>query len=135
MPRGWLFAVPLLLSAAGPAPPPAAQPNLLPGLGRTDLLREPLGASGREAIQVRVDFPPGARAARHSHPGEELVYVLEGALEYRLDGRQPVTVRAGEVLFIPHGTVHAVTNVARGPASELATYIVEPGKPLLVPAE
>ena len=98
---------------------------------RTNLLRNDLSAAGREVIQVLVEFAPGVRAVRHSHPGEELVYVIEGALEYQLDGRPPVTVKAGEVLFIPHGTPHAVKNVGTGKAAELATYIVEKGKPLL----
>jgi quercetin dioxygenase-like cupin family protein len=70
-------------------------------------------------------------APRHSHPGEELVYVVEGLLEYTLDGRPPVTLKAGEVLFIPHGTPHTVKNVGSGNAAELATYIVEKGKPLV----
>ena len=74
-------------------------------------------------------------AVRHSHPGEELVYVTEGSLEYQLDGKPPVTVKAGEVLFIPHGTPHAVKNVDSVKAAELATYIVEKGKPLLALSE
>jgi len=84
---------------------------------------------------VRVDFAPGALASRHSHPGEEIVYAIEGAMEYRLDGKPPVTLKAGEVLFIPAGTIHAVKNVGGGAAAELATYIVEKGKPLVVPAK
>jgi quercetin dioxygenase-like cupin family protein len=99
---------------------------------RTHLMKEDLSAPGREVVQVRVDIPPGVVAARHNHPGEELVYVIEGALEYRLDGRPPVVVRAGEVLFIPHGTHHEVKNVGSTNAAELATYIVEKGKPLAV---
>ena len=98
---------------------------------RTNLLRNDLSAAGREVIQVLVEFGPGVSAVRHSHPGEELVYVTEGALEYQLDGRPPLTVKAGEVLFIPHGTPHAVKNVGSVKAVELATYIVEKGKPLL----
>jgi quercetin dioxygenase-like cupin family protein len=107
----------------------------LPGTARTDLLRHDLSAPGREVIQVLVEFAPGAAAPRHSHPGEELVYVVEGELEYRLDGQPPVTVKAGEVLFIPYGGVHSVKNVGSGKAAELATYIVERGKPLLAIAE
>jgi quercetin dioxygenase-like cupin family protein len=99
---------------------------------RTHLMKEDLSVAGREVVQVRVDIPPGVVAARHNHPGEELVYVIEGALEYRLDGRPPVTVKAGEVLFIPHGTHHEVKNVGSTNAAELATYIVEKGKPLAV---
>jgi quercetin dioxygenase-like cupin family protein len=100
------------------------------GLERTHLLKEDLSVPGREVVQVRVDFPPGAVAAKHNHPGEELVYVIEGELEYELEGKPRVRVKAGDVLFIPHGTPHAVKNVGSGNAAELATYIVEKGKPL-----
>ncbi len=103
----------------------------LTGIGRTDLMKEDLSVAGREVVQVRVDFPPGVVAARHSHPGEELVYVIEGLLEYQLEGRLPVTLKAGDVLFIPAGKAHAVKNVGSGNAAELATYIVEKGKPLI----
>ena len=103
----------------------------LSGIGRTDLMKEDLSVPGREIVQVGVDFPPGVAAARHSHPGEELVYVIEGLLEYQLDGRPPATLKAGDVLFIPAGKPHAVRNVGTGNAAELATYIVEKGKPLV----
>ena len=102
-----------------------------PGVTRTDLLRHDLSVSGREVIQVRVDFAPGVAFPPHSHPGEEIAYVIEGLLEYRLDGRPPVTLRAGEVLFIPAGTIHSAKNVGSGNAAELATYVVEKGKPLV----
>ena len=106
-----------------------------PGIKRTDLMRNDLGAPGREVIQVLVEFAPGVAFPKHSHPGEELVYVTEGLLEYALEGRPPVTLKAGDVLFIPAGVPHAVKNVGSGNAAELATYIVEKGKPLLVPSQ
>jgi len=106
-----------------------------PGIKRTDLMRHDLSAPGREVIQVLVDFGPGVVAPRHSHPGEEIVYVVEGVLEYQLDGRPPVTLKTGEVLFIPDGGIHAVKNVGGGKGAELATYIVEKGKPLLTVAK
>ena len=109
-----------------------AQQASQPGIKRTDLMKEDLSVAGREVVQVLVEFAPGAAFPRHSHPGEELVYVTEGLLEYQLEGRPPVTLKAGDVLFIPHGTPHAVKNVGPGRALELATYIVEKGKPLLV---
>lgn len=109
-----------------------AQPT---GITRTDLQRHDLSAPDREAVQVRVDFEPGAGFPRHSHPGEEIIYVLAGSLEYRLDGKAPITLKAGEVLFIPAGTIHAAKNVGDRTASELATYVVEKGKPLLTLAE
>ena len=112
-----------------------AQNAVLAGVKRTDLMKEDLSAAGREVVQVLVEFAPGVAFPRHSHPGEELVYVVEGSLEYALDGRLAVTLKAGDVLFIPHGTPHAVKNVGSGRAAELATYIVEKGKPLLKSAE
>ncbi len=102
-----------------------------PGIKRTDLLRHELSVPGREVIQVRVDFAPGVAFPPHSHPGEEIAYVIEGLLEYQLEGKPPVTLKAGEVLFIPAGTIHTAENVGSGNAAELATYIVEKGKPLV----
>jgi quercetin dioxygenase-like cupin family protein len=91
---------------------------------------EPVVAS-REVIQVRVDFDPGAAFGKHTHPGEEIIYVIEGTLEYEVEGKPPVKLKAGDVLFIPAGTVHAAKNVGSSNGAELATYIVEKGKPLL----
>ena len=105
------------------------------GVTRTDLQRHDLSVPGHEAVQVRVDFAPGATAPRHSHPGEEIIYVIEGAVQYQLDGQSPVTLKAGQVLFVPAGVVHAARNVSSEPAAELATYIVEKGKPLVVLAK
>jgi quercetin dioxygenase-like cupin family protein len=101
------------------------------GVTRTDLQRHDLSAPGREAIQVRVDLAPGVAFGKHTHPGEEIIYVLEGALEYQLEDKPPVTLKAGDVLFIPAGTVHSARNTGSVTGSELATYIVEKGKPLL----
>jgi quercetin dioxygenase-like cupin family protein len=101
------------------------------GIKRTDLQRHDLSAPGREAVQVRVDFEPGAAFGRHTHPGEEIIYVLEGALEYQVEGKPPMTLKAGDVLFIPAGTIHAAKNVGSVTASELATYVVEKDQPLV----
>jgi quercetin dioxygenase-like cupin family protein len=104
------------------------------GIKRTDLLRHDVSVPGRELVQVRVDFAPGVAFGKHSHPGEEIAYVLEGSLEYQLEGKPPVTLKAGEALFIPAGTIHSAKNVGKGNGAELATYIVEKGKPLVVMA-
>jgi quercetin dioxygenase-like cupin family protein len=106
-----------------------------PEIRRTDLQRHDLSVPGREMIQTRVDFGPGVVAPKHSHPGEEIVYALAGTLEYQLEGQPPLTITAGEVLFIPAGTIHAVKNVGSGDAAELATYFVEKGMPLVVLAK
>ena len=106
-----------------------------PGIKRTDLQRHDLSIPGREVVQVRVDIAPGAAFPRHSHPGEEIIYVIEGLIEYQVEGKPPVTLKAGEVLFIPAGVRHGAKNVGSGKGSELATYIVEKGKPLVVLAK
>lgn len=121
-----LFGVDIAF-AQGPSPFPAS-------IARVDLQRHDLSTPGREAVQVRVDFQPDAVAPRHSHPGEEIVYVLKGTLVYELDGKPPVTLKPGDVVFIPEGVVHSVRNIGGGEGSELATYIVAKGKPLVVPA-
>jgi quercetin dioxygenase-like cupin family protein len=127
----WITAAVL---AAGSIFALTASPAQQLGTARADLQRHDLSIPGREAIQVRVDLAAGTVAGRHSHPGEELIYVLQGTFEYEVDGKL-VTLTAGDVLFIPAGTVHAARNVGPGTASELATYIVEKGRPLamLVP--
>jgi quercetin dioxygenase-like cupin family protein len=100
------------------------------GTKRTDLQRHDLSAAGREVVQVRVDFDPGYVAPRHTHPGEEIIYVIEGSLEYEIGGKS-TRVKAGDVLFVPAGVVHTAKNIGQGNGAELATYIVEKGKPLI----
>lgn len=100
------------------------------GSKRTDLQRHDLSAPGREVIQVRVDFDTGYAAPKHTHPGEEIIYVVEGELEYEIDGKSS-RVKAGDVLFVPAGSVHTAKNIGKNNAAELATYIVEKEKPLI----
>jgi quercetin dioxygenase-like cupin family protein len=107
----------------------------LSGITRVDLQRHDLSVPGREVIQNRVEINAEAPAIRHWHPGEEIIYVLEGTLEYQIDGDPPRTVQAGEALMVPAERVHAVRNVGGGDAAELATYVVEKGKPLITVAE
>ena len=110
---------------------PSGAVQQAPGLWRTDLQRQDLSVPGREMVQSRVDIGPEAPLVKHTHPGEEIIYVLEGALEYQLEGQPPKTFHAGEALTVPAGVVHAVRNAGSGNAAELATYVVEKGKPLL----
>jgi quercetin dioxygenase-like cupin family protein len=127
-----VIAVALLIAGSGlPMHVVQAQQAGMAGIKRTDLQRHDLSIPGREAVQVRVDIDPGVAFGKHTHPGEEIIYVLEGSLEYQIEGKPPTTLKAGDVLFIPAGTIHAAKNVGSGTASELATYVVEKGKPLL----
>jgi quercetin dioxygenase-like cupin family protein len=125
---GLVGAAVAVLMVAGSGSPLPAQPRPA-GTARTDLQRHDLDIAGHEVFQARVDFAPGASFPRHTHPGEEIIYVLQGTLEYEVSGK-PVTLKAGDVLFVPTGTVHAARNVGTTPAAELATYVLEKGKPL-----
>ena len=106
-----------------------------PGFKRFELQRGDLVAAGREAVVVRAEFDPDGIVGRHTHPGEESSYVIEGTLLLEVDGKPPVTLNAGEVFFIPAGIVHAAKNIGKTQAKVLATYIVEKGKPLSSPAK
>ena len=101
------------------------------GSRRTELQRHDLSIPGREVVQVRTELDPGAVAPRHTHPGEEIIYVLEGSWEYQVEGQPPKTLKSGDVLFIPAGAIHSAENVGSVKGSELGTYIVEKGKPLI----
>lgn len=125
-----LLAAALMLTGPASGAAPAGQ-----GTSRTDLQRHDLSIPGRETVQARIDIAPGAVAPWHRHPGEEVIYILEGTLEYQLESEAPVTLKAGDVLFVPAGVAHMARNRTATNGAELATYIVEKGKPLLVPAK
>jgi quercetin dioxygenase-like cupin family protein len=111
------------------------RPQQPPGLTRIDLQQEDLSVPGYEVIQNRVGISLEAPPIKHFHPGEEIIYVLEGELQYEIEGQSPRTVKAGEALTVPAAAVHAVRNVGDGDAAELATYVVEKGKPLITLAQ
>ena len=123
----WAVQTAPVLSGPAPVPPET------PGITRTQIQQHDLSIAHWEAVQVRVDFAPGAIVPRHVHTGDEIVYVLKGRIEYRLDGEPRATLNEGDVLFIPKGKPHSATNVGLEPASELATYVGEKDKPLTVP--
>jgi quercetin dioxygenase-like cupin family protein len=106
-----------------------------PGINRTDLQQHDLSVPGREVVQNKVEITPEAPAFRHFHPGEEIIYVLDGELEYEIDGEGTRTVKAGEALTVPAETIHAVRAVGGASGTELATYVVEKDKPLITLAE
>jgi quercetin dioxygenase-like cupin family protein len=112
---------------------PSTAVEFAPGLWRTNLQRYDLSVLGREMIQSRVDVEPDSPPIRHTHPGEEIIYVLEGSLEYQIDGQPAKVYNAGEALTVPAGVIHAVRNAGTGTA--LATDVVEKGKPLLTVAQ
>jgi quercetin dioxygenase-like cupin family protein len=114
---------------------PSGAVQQAPRLWRADLQRHDLSVPGREVVQSRIDIGSEAPLVKHTHPGEKIIYVLEGSLEDQIEGQPPKTFHAGDALTVPVGVIHAVRNVGSGDAAELATYVVEKGKPLLALAE
>jgi len=104
-------------------------------LVRVPLQTHDLSIPDKVVVQARAEFAETAAAGRHTHPGEEIGYILEGQLELRVDGQAPRTLKAGDVFFIPAGVIHDGVNTGSGAAKVLATYVVEKGKPVatLVP--
>jgi quercetin dioxygenase-like cupin family protein len=101
-----------------------------PGFKRVELQKHDLSMTGHEAVQVRGEFNAGAGVGKHTHPGEEISYVLEGQVVLEMDGKPPLTLKPGDVFFVPAGQVHSAKNTGTTPAKVLSTYIVEKGKPL-----
>jgi quercetin dioxygenase-like cupin family protein len=101
-----------------------------PAIKRTELQRGDLSVAGREAVTSLAEFPVGAQIGRHTHPGEEISYVLEGSLSVEVDGQPAVTKNAGEVFMIPAGVVHNGRNAGSGVTKVVATHVVEKGKPI-----
>ena len=105
------------------------------GLSRTRLAKADLSAPNREAVVARVEVAPGIKAGRHSHPGEEISYVLEGEGLLLIDGQPPKRIKAGESFIIPAGVVHDAHNDTDKPIKLVGVYVVEKGKPLATPAQ
>lgn len=102
---------------------------------RTPVLTADVAAPGHQAVVVRGEIDPGASAPRHTHPGDEISYVLEGEAELLIDGEPARVVKAGEAFVIPAGTVHGARNSGATPLRFVGVYVVEKGKPLATPAK
>jgi quercetin dioxygenase-like cupin family protein len=102
----------------------------IPGFKRVELQKHDISNPGHEAVLARGEFNPGAAVPKHTHPGEEVAYLLEGQVVLEVEGKPPLALKAGDAFFIPAGQVHAVKNTGTTPAKILSTYVVEKGKPL-----
>ncbi len=105
-----------------------------PGIQRTVLQRKDISVPGREAVVARVEISPGSFAGRHTHPGEEISYILEGEGEILIEGQPPLKVKPGDSFIIPAGAKHDAHNPGTQPLKLVGVYVVEKGKPLATPA-
>lgn len=121
-------ALTMAIGAAAQAPAAPA------GFKRTPVQQGDLAIAGREAVQAIAEIAPGAESGRHTHPGDEIGYVLDGTLTVEVAGKPAMMKKAGEGFMIPAGTVHNAKNASNAAAKVLATYVVEKGKPVATPA-
>lgn len=112
---------------------PANQSAQASSVKRTILRRLDVPNSNYEVVLVQVDAPAHSSAGRHTHPGAVMGYVVEGEYTMLIEGRPPQTLKPGESLEVPSGVVHDEKTGAR-PATLLAVFTVEKGKPLATPA-
>jgi quercetin dioxygenase-like cupin family protein len=105
-----------------------------PGIQRTILQRKDISMPGREAVIARVEIAPGAFAGRHTHPGEEISYILEGEGEILVEGQPVLKVKAGDSFIIPSGAKHNAHNTGTQPLRMAAIYLVDKSQPMATPA-
>jgi quercetin dioxygenase-like cupin family protein len=103
-------------------------------LTRTMVAKADVSVPGREAVVARVEVAPGGVAGWHTHPGDEISYVMEGEATLMMAGQPPRKVKAGEGFVIPAGTVHNAQNDGATAIKLVGVYVVEKGKPLASPA-
>src|ERR1700730_602837 len=104
-----------------------------PTIKRTVVKSGDVSVPGREAVIANVEIAPGGSAGRHTHPGDEISYVLAGEGEILMDGNPPVKIKSGDGFIIPGGTKHDAHNTGTQPLKLVGVYVVEKGKPLATP--
>ena len=118
----------LLLIAAGVL---AAQAP--PAITRTVVTRKDVSVPGREAVVAKVEIIPGGFAGRHTHPGDEISYIMEGEGEILMEGQPALKVKAGDGFVVPAGVKHDAHNTGKATLKLVGVYVVEKGKPLATP--
>lgn len=104
------------------------------GVQRVIITHADVSVPGREAVIARAEIAPGAHVGRHTHPGEEISYVMEGEGEILVDGKPPLRVKAGEGFVVPNGATHDARNTGSSTLKLSVVYLVEKGKPIATPA-
>ena len=99
-------------------------------LQRTELQRSDSSIPGREIVQVLTVIPEGVQSGWHTHPGEEVGFILAGTVRMEVADKPTLTLHAGEGFLIPPRTPHNALDLGPGEGQMLSTYLVEPGEPL-----
>ena len=123
-----------LAFGAGLATVAAALVAQAPALTRTIVAKGDVSVPGREAVVAKVEVAPGGVAGWHTHPGDEISYVIDGEVTLLVAGQAPRQVKAGEGFVIPAGVVHSAKNDGATAVRLAGVYVVEKGQPLASPA-
>jgi quercetin dioxygenase-like cupin family protein len=99
-------------------------------LKRTEIQREPSSIPGRVIVQVLTEIPEGVESGWHTHPGEEVGYIVGGTVRMEIEDRPTLHLEAGHGFLIPPGTPHNATDLGPGTGTMLSTYLVDPAEPL-----
>jgi len=122
----WTTPVPAQQSS-----PAAASPT--PGIKRIPLQRFDVPGTAYETVIGLAEIAPNVSIGRHTHPGPESGYLLEGSFELLIDGEAPRRLKVGDSYKVPPGTIHDAKSGPEG-AKVIATYVVEKGQLLASPA-
>jgi quercetin dioxygenase-like cupin family protein len=104
-----------------------------PAIQRTVVTKKDVSVPGREAVIARVEIVPGGFAGRHTHPGDEISYIMEGEAEILMEGQPALKVKAGDGFVVPAGVKHDAHNTGTQTLKLVGVYVVEKGKPLATP--
>ncbi|MEP6843546.1 MAG: cupin domain-containing protein [Pseudolysinimonas sp.] len=107
-----------------------SQDALAGKLKRTEVQHTPSSIPGREIVQVLTEIPVGVESGWHTHPGEEVGYIVGGTVEMKIKDSEPLLLNAGDGFLIPPGTPHNALDLGPGVGHMLSTYIVNIGEPL-----
>lgn len=99
-------------------------------LKRTEIQHEPSSIPGREIVQVRTEIPAGVESGWHTHPGEEVGYIVAGVVQMEIKDRPTLTLHPGEGFLIPPRTPHNALDLGPETGQMLSTYLVEIGQPI-----
>ena len=101
----------------------------------TELQRHEIPGTALDGVTSVIEIPPGVTSPRHSHPGEDFGYIIEGTIVLQVDGKPPQTLKAGDVFFTERGRIHNARNIGTTTARAVDTYVVDRGKPGITPAQ
>jgi len=109
---------------------PAPADQLAGKLHRTVLQQQPSSIPGRDIVQVLTEIPAGVESGWHTHPGEEVGYILAGTVKMMIEGKLALTLHAGDPFLMPPGQAHNALDVGPETGKMLSTYIVDKNQPL-----